>query len=124
MDAEPFIGRWTVIIQDPEEPGHKMPAWKAALPLGAVFYISRNAVTEYWYLPMPGARAPMDKARLMSTSPEQHEKFEVGAVVPGSLFADLGADGGKLYFTVNLVDGRNRIMSLSQSHGGVHAIGE
>ncbi len=124
MEAEPFVGRWTVIIRDPEPPAQKMPAWKAALPPGAVFYISRDGAGKYWYVPVPEAKAPMDKARTMSSSPEEHDRFEVGALVPGSLCADLGADGGKLYFTVNLIDGRSRIINLSQSHGGVHGVGD
>lgn len=123
MEADTYAGRWTIIIRDPEEAGRRMPPWKQALPPGATFYIAKNGSGEYWYLPGPEPKAPMDKPRQLTPSAEEHDRFEVGALLPGTLWADLGADGGKLYFSVNLIDGKHRIINLSQSHGGSHAVG-
>lgn len=128
MEADTYAGRWTIIIWDEEDHdhgkgGHKVPAWKAALPLGSTFLIARDGNGQYWYLPGPEPKAPMNKSRPLTATAEEHAKFEVGALLPGSLCADLGTDGGKLYFSVNLIDGKVRIINLGQSHGGLHGSG-
>ncbi|MGQ0430767.1 MAG: hypothetical protein ACT4UQ_12615 [Gammaproteobacteria bacterium] len=122
MEADTYVGRWTIIIRDPELQGQKMPAWKAALPPGASFYIARNAAGEYWYLPGPEPKAPMDKSRRLSPSPDEHAKFEVGTLLPGTMYTDLAVDGGKLYFSINLINGSCCIINLGQSHGGLHGV--
>lgn len=122
MDADIYVARWTIIIRDEDAQG-QTPAWKEALPPGTTFNIARDGFGTYWYLPSPGTRAPMNQSFKLTPSAEQHGSFEVGVLLPGTLCADLGGKVGKLYFAVNLVDGRHRIISLSQSHGGLHGVG-
>lgn len=123
MEADTYVGHWTIIIRDAEEGGGKMPAWKQALPPGSTFHIAKNGSGEYWYLPGPEPKAPMNKPRRLTPSAKEHAKFKVGALLPGTLCANLGTDGGKLYFSVNLIDGRHRVINLGQSHGGSHGLG-
>jgi len=123
MDADTYVGRWTIIIRDNDEHGHKMPAWKAALPPGSTFFIAKDGKSRYWYLPGPDLKSPMNQSLPLTVTDEEHAMFEVGALLPGSLCADLGTEGGKLFFSVNLIDGRHRIINLGQSHGGVHGYG-
>lgn len=123
MESDTYTGQWTIIIRDADEGGGKAPAWKQALPPGSTFYIAKNGSGEYWYLPGPEPKAPMNKPRRLTPSADEHAKFEVGSLLPGTLCADLGSEGGKLFFSVNLVGGRHRIINLGQSHGGMHGIG-
>lgn len=123
MNAETYAGKWTVIIRDEDELGHKRPAWKEALPPGASFYIAMDAFGDYWFLPTPELKAPMNERRKLTPSDEKHGEFEVGVLLPGSMYADLGAGIGKLFMSINLIDGKHRMLNLSQSHGGLHSLG-
>lgn len=123
MTAETYVGRWTVIIRDEDPPGQKRPAWKEALPPGACFYVARDALGDYWFLPTPELKAPMNKRYKLTASDEKHGEFEVGVLLPGSLYADLGAGIGKLFMSVNLIDEKHRMLNMSQSHGGLHGLG-
>jgi hypothetical protein len=126
MDADMYAARWTIIIRDDhDEHGttHKMPPWKAALPPGAAFYIAKDAFGDYWYLPTPELKSPMNTRRKLTPSDEKHGEFEVGVLLPGCMCADLGGTDGKLFFSINLLDGGHRIINLSQSHGGSHGFG-
>ncbi len=125
MDADMYVARWTIIIRDDEQPGQpgKAPAWKQAMEPGATFNIAKDAFGDYWYLPGPGLKAPMDQPRKLVATTETHGAFEVGALLPGTLCAELGSDGGRLHFSINLVDGKHRMINLSQTHGGVHGFG-
>jgi len=121
MDADQFIAQWVMIIYD--EGGHGKPQpWKEGMPLGASFEISKDAFGTYWYLPSPELKAPMDQPRKLSKSNEKHGEFDVGQLLPGTLYADFGGKVGKLYFAINVIKGKRRVMSLSQSHGGSHAV--
>jgi hypothetical protein len=120
MDADQFIAQWMMIIYD-DNHGKPQP-WKDALPLGASFEISKDAFGTYWYLPSPDLGAPMDEPRKLSKTNEKHGEFDVGKLLPGCLYADFGGKIGKLFFSINLLKDKRRIMSLSQSHGGSHAV--
>lgn len=120
MDADKFVARWTIIIVDEHE---KAPApWQRALPLGASFEISKDAYGGYWYLPSPELKAPMNQPCRLAESREKHGSFEVGVLLPGTMVGDFGAPVGKLWFSINQIDGRRRIINLSQSHGGYHGV--
>lgn len=123
MDADMYVARWTIIVRDPDEHGHKMPPWKEALPPGVVFYVARDAFGTYWYLPTPELKPPMAQKLKLSPSDEKHGEFGVGVLLPGSMYADLGGPHGRLFFSINLIDGRHRVINLSQSHGGSHGFG-
>lgn len=120
MNSEHFVGRWVMIIYD--EPGHgrQPPPWQEGVPLGTAFEISKDAFGSYWYLPSPELKAPMDQPRKLQTSDEKHGAFDVGELLPGTLYADFGGKVGKLYFSINLINKSRRIISLSKSHGGSH----
>jgi hypothetical protein len=120
MDADQFVAQWTMIIYDDHQ-GKPQP-WKDALPLGASFEISKDSFGSYWYLPSPEVGAPMDQPRRLSATNQKHGAFDVGVLLPGCLYADFGGKIGKLYFAINLIKGRRRIISLSQSHGGAHGV--
>jgi hypothetical protein len=64
----------------------------------------------------------MDEPRKLSKTNEKHGEFDVGKLLPGCLYADFGGKIGKLFFSINLLKDKRRIMSLSQSHGGSHAV--
>ncbi|HEU0224768.1 MAG TPA: hypothetical protein VFR29_04995 [Steroidobacteraceae bacterium] len=119
MDADQFVARWVMIIYD--ELGHGKPQpWKDGLPLGASFEISKDAFGSYWYLPSPELKAPMDQPCKLHPSDEKHGEFDVGELLPGSLYADFGGRVGRLFFSINLINRSRRVISLSQSHGGSH----
>lgn len=122
MDADRFIARWTMIIYDEPERGPPQP-WRDGIPLGASFDIAKDSSGVFWYLPSPGLKAPMNQACKLHESDEKHGEFDVGVLLPGTLFGDFGGKVGRLWFAINLIDDKHRIMSLSQSHGGSHAIG-
>ena len=117
MNADLFVGRWVMIIYD--EPS---PPWQAGIPLGGSFEIVKNAFDEYWYLPSPELKAPMNQARKLAISPNKRGGFDVGKSLDGSLNADFGGKVGLLSFTLNLIAQHRRIISLSQSHGGSHGV--
>ncbi len=121
MDADQFIARWVMIIYDEPKNGKPQP-WKDGLPLGGSFEITKDAFGSYWYLPSPQLKAPMNQPKKLSTSSEKHGEFDVGVLLPGTLYADFGGGVGKLYFAINLIMGTRRIISLSQSHGGAHGV--
>ena len=121
MDADKFVARWIIFIHDESHDGQP-PAWKAGLPLGSSFEIFKDAFGSYWYLPSPELKAPMNQSRKLTTSKEKHGEFDVGKLVDGTLFADFGDKVGNLYFALNLVGGKRRLISLSQSHGGIHGV--
>jgi len=116
MDADRFIGRWTMIIYDKPTP------WQHGVPLGSSFEIIKNAFGDYWYLPSPELKAPMNQAKQLAISSENHGGFDVGKHMNGSLCADFGGKVGKLFFALNLIGPQRRIISLSQSHGGSHGV--
>ncbi|HEY5558460.1 MAG TPA: hypothetical protein VIK49_01910 [Steroidobacteraceae bacterium] len=121
MDADRFVARWIMIIYD--EPRHGAPQpWKEGLPLGSSFEIFKDAFGSYWYLPSPELKAPMNQPKKLSISAEKHGEFDVGKLLDGTLFADFGGKVGVLYFSLNLVGGKRRVISLSQSHGGAHGV--
>lgn len=119
MDADQFVARWVMIIYDDHDPP---PPWQEGIPLGASFEISKDSFGSYWYLPSPDLKAPMDQSRKLSFSKEKHGEFDVGKLLPGTLYADFGGRVGKLFFAINLIEDRRRIISLSQSHGGSHGV--
>jgi hypothetical protein len=119
MDADQFIAQWVMIIYDESA---KPQPWKEGIPLGSSFEISKDAFGSYWYLPSPQLKAPMDQPHKLSKSNEKHGEFDVGELLPGTLYADFGGNVGKLYFAINVIKGKRRIMSLSQSHGGSHVV--
>jgi hypothetical protein len=121
MDADLFVARWTMIIYDEPQVGAPQP-WKDGLPLGSSFEISKDTFGSYWYLPSPELKAPMDQPKKLATSKEKHGEFDVGTLVDGTLYADFGGKVGKLFFALNLIGPRRRIISLSQSHGGAHGV--
>lgn len=122
MDSERFIARWTMIIYDEPEHGPPQP-WKDSIPLGTSFEITKDSFGGYWYLPSPELKVPMNQPCRLHESDEKHGEFDVGVLLPGTLFGDFGGKVGRLWFAINLIDERHRILSLSQSHGGSHAIG-
>ncbi len=119
MDADQFVAQWVMIIYD-EAP--KPQPWKDGLPLGGSFQISKDVYGSYWYLPSPLLKAPMNQPCKLSKSNEKHGEFDVGVLLPGTLYGDFGGKVGKLFFAINLIEGKRRIISLSQSHGGSHAL--
>jgi hypothetical protein len=121
MDADQFVAQWVMIIHDETE-GGKPPPWKEGLPLGSSFEISKDAFGSYWYLPSPQLKTPMDQPCKLTKSAEEHGSFDVGVLLPGTLCGDFGGKVGKLFFAINLIDGTRRIISLSQSHGGLHGV--
>ena len=121
MDADRFIARWTMIIYDEPERGPSQP-WKDGIPLGASFEIAKDAFGTHWYLPSPELKAPMDQPRKLFESDERHGEFDVGKLLPGTLYSDFGGKVGRLWFAINVIDDRRRIISLSQSHGGSHGL--
>jgi hypothetical protein len=121
MDANQFVARWVMIVYDEPKNGKPQP-WKEGLPLGASFEIAKDAFGSYWYLPSPQLKTPMDQPRKLAESNEKHGEFDVGELLPGTLFTDFGGSVGKLYFSINLIVGKRRIISLSQSHGGAHGV--
>jgi len=116
MDADLFVGRWVMIIYDKPTP------WKEGIPLGSAFEIFKTAFGDYWFLPSPELKAPMNQAKQLEITSEIHGGFDVGAPVDGSLKADFGGKVGALYFALNRIGPSRRIISLSQSHGGSHAV--
>ena len=121
MDANQFVARWVMIIYD--EPKHGKPQpWKDGLPLGGSFEITKDAFGSYWYLPSPQLKAPMNQPCKLAESNEKHGEFDVGELLPGTLYADFGGSVGKLYFAINLINAKRRVISLSQSHGGAHGV--
>ncbi len=119
MDADQFVARWVMIIYDE----HESPQpWKEAIPLGASFEISKDSFGTYWYLPSPELKAPMDQPKKLSFSKDKHGEFDVGKLLPGTLWADFAGKVGKLYFAINQIEKKRRIISLSQSHGGAHGV--
>lgn len=121
MDADRFVASWVMIIYDKTESGKPQP-WKEGVPLGSSFEIAKDAFGTYWYLPSPQLKSPMDQPRKLAKSNEKHGEFDVGELLPGTLYADFGGSVGKLYFSINLINGTRRVISLSQSHGGSHGI--
>ncbi len=121
MDADHFVAQWVMIIYDKTESGKPQP-WKEGLPLGSSFQISKDAYGGYWYLPSPQLKSPMDQPQKLTKSSEEHGSFEVGILLPGTLYGDFGGKVGRLFFAINLIDGRRRVISLSQSHGGSHGV--
>lgn len=119
MNADQFVARWVMIIYDEHGAGKPQP-WKQGLPLGASFEISKDAFGSYWYLPSPELKTPMDQPRKLHPSDEKHGGFDVGELLPGTLYADFGGSVGRLFFSINLINRSRRIISLSQSHGGSH----
>jgi len=116
MNADLFVGRWTMIIYDKPTP------WQHGVPLGSSFEIVKNAFGDYWYLPSPELKAPMNQAKLLAISTEDHGGFDVGKHLDGSLHADFGGKVGEVFFALNLLGQQRRIISLSQSHGGSHGV--
>lgn len=116
MDADLFIGRWMMIIYDKPTP------WQQGLPLGSSFEIVKTAFGEYWFLPSPELKAPMNQAKPLAVTTEMHGGFDVGTQLDGSLKGDFGGKVGGLYFSLNRVGPSRRVISLSQSHGGAHGI--
>jgi len=121
MDADQFVAQWVMIIYDDTETGKPQP-WKEGLPLGGSFQISKDAFGSYWYLPSPQLKAPMNQPCKLTQSTEEHGSFEVGELLPDTLYGEFGGKVGKLYFAINLIEGTRRIISLSQSHGGSHGV--
>ncbi len=121
MDADQYVAQWVMIIYDEPESGKPQP-WKDSIPLGASFQISKDAFGSYWYLPSPQLKAPMDQPRKLTQSAEKHGSFDVGELLPGTLYGEFGGKVGKLFFAINLIDKKRRIISLSQSHGGSHGV--
>lgn len=117
MNADLFVGRWVMIIYD--EPS---PPWQDGVPLGSAFEIIKNAFGDYWFLPGPDLKAPMNQAKQLAISAENHGGFDVGKHLSGSLKGDFGGQVGKLFFSLNLIGPQRRIISLSQSHGGSHGV--
>lgn len=122
MDSDQFVATWTMIIYDEPQDGKPQP-WKEGIPLGSSFEIAKDGFGSYWYLPSPELKAPMNEPRKLGTSNETHGSFDVGKLVEGTMWADFGSKVGKVFFAVNVIRGTRRIMSLSQSHGGSHALG-
>jgi hypothetical protein len=116
MDADLFIGRWVMIIYDKPTP------WQDGIPLGSAFEIFKTAFGDYWFLPSPELKAPMNQASQLEITAENHGGFDVGKLLDGSLKADFGGKVGALYFALNRIGANRRIISLSQSHGGSHAV--
>jgi hypothetical protein len=121
MDADRFVARWIMIIYDEPSNGPPQP-WKDGLPLGSSFEIFKDAFGSYWYLPSPEVKAPMNQPKKLAMSTEKHGEFDVGKLLDGTLYADFGGKVGVLYFAINLVGGKRRVISLSQSHGGAHGV--
>jgi hypothetical protein len=121
MNADQFVAQWVMIIYD-ETVGGKPQPWKEGLPLGGSFEISKDSFGSYWYLPSPQLKAPMDRPHKLTKSTEEHGSFEVGVLLPGTLYGDFGGKVGRLFFAINLIEGTRRIISLSQSHGGSHGV--
>lgn len=119
MDFDRFVARWTMIIYDEPHQGPPQP-WKDGIPLGASFEIKKDAFGKYWYLPSPELKAPMDQPCKLNQSNDKHGEFDVGVLLPGTLFGDFGGKVGRLWFSINLINDNRRIISLSQSHGGSH----
>jgi hypothetical protein len=121
MDPDRFVAQWVMIIYDEPKSGKPQP-WREGLPLGASFQISKDAYGSYWYLPSPQLKAPMNQPRKLSISDEEHGSFDVGELLPGTLYGDFGGKVGRLYFAINVIKDTTRIISLSQSHGGSHGV--
>ncbi len=121
MDADAFVAKWTMIIYDEPRDGRPQP-WKEGIPLGSSFEISKDSFGSFWYLPSPELSAPMNQPRKLGTSKEKHGEFEVGTLVDGTLYADFGGKVGTLFFAVNVISDKTRVISLSQSHGGSHGV--
>lgn len=121
MDADLFVAKWTMIIYDEPHVGPPQP-WKDGIPLGSSYEISKDSFGSYWYLPSPELKAPMDQPKKLAISKEKHGEFDVGRLVDGTLFADFGGNVGVLFFALNVIGEKRRIMSLSQSHGGSHSV--
>ncbi len=119
MDADQYVATWVMIIYD--ETGKPQP-WKSCIPLGSSFQISKDAYGSYWYLPSPQLKAPMNQPRKLQQSDEEHGHFHVGELLPGTLYGEFGGKIGRLFFAINLIKGKTRIISLSQSHGGSHGV--
>jgi hypothetical protein len=120
MDADQFVAQWTMIIYD-DNHGKPQP-WKEGLPLGESFEITKDAYGSYWYLPSPELKAPMNEPRRLTKSDEKHGEFDVGVLLPGTLYGEFGGKVGRLYFAINVINRKTRIISLSQSHGGAHGV--
>lgn len=121
MDADRFVSRWTMIIYD--EPDHGPPQpWREGIPLGASFEIAKDSFGGYWYLPSPALKAPMNQPQKLTESDEKHGEFDVGVLLPGTLYADFGGKVGRVWFSINLINSERRIISLSQTHGGSHGV--
>jgi hypothetical protein len=121
MNANHFVAQWVMIIYD-EPHGGKPQPWKQGLPLGGSFEIAKDSFGSYWYLPSPQLKAPMNQPRKLTESDEKHGEFDVGELLPGTLYADFEGGVGRLFFSINLINGKRRIISLSQSHGGSHGV--
>ncbi len=121
MDADLFVAKWTMIIYDEPHDGKPQP-WKDGIPLGSSFEISKDVFGSYWYLPSPELKAPMNQSRKLGISKDPHGSFDVGKLIAGTLFADFGEKVGVLFFALNVIDNKRRIISLSQSHGGSHGV--
>ena len=121
MDADVFVAKWTMIIYDEPHDGKPQP-WKEGIPLGSSLEISKDTFGSYWYLPSPELKAPMDQSRKLGISKEKHGEFDVGRLVDGTMHADFGGKVGVLYFAINVIGEKRRIISLSQSHGGSHGV--
>jgi hypothetical protein len=119
MDADQFVATWVMIIYD--ETAKPQP-WKDGIPLGSSFQISKDAYGSYWYLPSPELKAPMDQPKRLSYSNEEHGRFDVGKLLPGTLYGDFGGKVGRVFFAINRIRDATRIISLSQSHGGSHGV--
>ncbi|MFZ2509164.1 MAG: hypothetical protein WAW79_11915 [Steroidobacteraceae bacterium] len=121
MDADLFVAKWTMIIYDKPNQGPPQP-WKDGIPLGSSFEISKDQFGGYWYLPSPELKAPMNQPRRLGISKEKHGEFDVGTLIDDTMFADFGGKVGVLFFALNVIDNKRRIISLSQSHGGSHGV--
>ena len=121
MNADQFVAQWVMIIYDKPESGKPQP-WKDGLPLGGSFQISKDVYDVYWYLPSPQLKAPMNQPLKLTKSDEEHGHFDVGELLPGTLYGDFGGKVGRLFFAINVINAKTRIISLSQSHGGSHGV--
>ncbi len=121
MDADVFVAKWTMIIYDEPHDGKPQP-WKEGMPLGSSFEISKDTFGSYWYLPSPELKTPMNQPRKLAISKEKHGEFDVGKLVDGTMYSDFGGKVGVLFFAINVIGEKRRIISLSQSHGGAHGV--
>lgn len=119
MEPDQFVGTWVMIIYD--EAAKPQP-WKDCIPIGSSFQIAKDSYDYYWYLPSPQLKAPMNQPKKLFRSDEEHGSFDVGELLPGTLYGDFGGKVGRLFFAINQIRGTTRVVSLSQSHGGSHGV--